>query len=110
MGFLVPRARKVIIFGGARCGFYVVNNGSERMSAHFGPEWSPDRLGEVLVLHFGSISEPFGAHFGTMGPFFSICFPIVFVDGFLGPAGGAQGGPTTEVDLCWRHEFFDILL
>jgi hypothetical protein len=70
MVFLVPRARKVIIFGGARCGFYIVNNGSERMSAHFGPEWSPDRLGEVPVLHFGSILEPFGAHFGTLGPFF----------------------------------------
>ncbi len=71
---LVPWGRKVRIFGGARCGLHIVNNGSDRMSALFGPEWSPDHLGEVPELHFGSILEPFGAHFGTAGPFFEYPF------------------------------------
>ena len=44
------------------------------MSALFGPEWSPDRLGEVPELDFGSILEPFGAHFSTLGPFFQYLF------------------------------------
>ena len=70
----MARGRKVRIFGGARCGLYIVNNGSDRMSALFGPEWSPDRLGEVPELDFGSILEPFGAHFSTSGSFFQYLF------------------------------------
>ena len=81
MGFWCLRTRKVIILGGARCGFYIVNNRSERMSAHFGPERSPDRRGEGPVLRFGFILETFGALGGTLGPFWPPCaqrFPLRF--------------------------------
>ena len=70
----MPRCRKIRISGDARCGLYIVNNGSDRMSALFGPERSPDRLGEVPELHFGSILGPLGAHFSAAGPFFQCLF------------------------------------
>ncbi len=68
----MPRGRKVRIFGGARYGLYIVNKGSDRMSALFGPEWSPDRLGEVPELHFGIILESLAAHMTTAGCPFSV--------------------------------------
>ena len=73
----MPTGRKVRIFGGARGGLYIVNNGSDRMSALFGPEWSPDRLGEVPEVHSGSVLEPFGAQFNTSGSFFQYLFFLV---------------------------------
>ena len=59
----MPRCRKIGISGGARCGLYIVNNGSDRMSALFGAERCPDRLGEVPELHFGRILVTFGTYF-----------------------------------------------
>ena len=70
----MPGSRKNMISGDARCGLYIVNNGSDRMSALFGPEWCPDRHGEVPELHFGSILGPLGAHFSATGPFFQCMF------------------------------------
>ena len=59
----MAKCRKMWISGGARCGLYIVNNGSDRMSALFGAERCPDRLGEVLELHFGRMLVTFGTYF-----------------------------------------------
>ena len=55
------------IFGTCRCGLYIVNNGSERMSALFGPAsrlWHPMA---PFWSHFGMLWGSFGVHFAALG-------------------------------------------
>ena len=60
-------SRKIMISGDARCGLYIVNNRSERMSALFGPDsrlWHPMA---PFWSHFGRLLGSFGPHFAALG-------------------------------------------
>ena len=59
-------SRKIMISGDARCGLYIVNNRSERMSALFGPDsrrWHPVA---PFWSHFGRLLGGCGHHLGSI--------------------------------------------
>ncbi len=78
------------------------------------------RPGLHVASHFGAfahVSGPVCTKNATLenmcaprGRFFSVCVPLVFVGGFLGPAGETQGGPTMKRGLWCGNVFFDIWL